>query len=333
MDEGPVITLGRLQIRQGLFASPLAGITKRANRVLARRYGCEMAYTEMIKAAGLVAGNTRTRELLKRDCELEDALGIQLAEGDPAKMREAAEMVADMDFDVVDINMGCPARKITCDCSGAGLLRDPPRAREVMQAVRSTIPRVTPVTVKIRLGWDPSSYVHLLYARMAQEEGLSLITVHGRTAQDKYGTPVDYERIAEVVREVTIPVVGNGDVADGPSAKKMLDETGCAGVMIGRASQGNPWVFREVSHYLSTGQTPPPPPRSEVVSVLREHFKMLVEDEGERRASLQIRKLASWYLQGEVPRSFIHERIFGIEDAAGFEALLSDIGGLEAPAP
>lgn len=332
MDEGPVIELGRLRIRQGLFASPLAGITKRANRVLARRYGCEMAYTEMIKGAGLVAGNQRTRELLKRDRDLEDALGIQLAEGEPDKMREAARIVSEMDFDVVDINMGCPARKITCDCSGAGLLRDAPRAREVMKAVRSTIPPHIPVTVKIRLGWDHGSYVHLDYAHMAEDEGLALITVHGRTAQDKYGTPVDYARIAEVVQAVDIPVVGNGDVSDGPSARKMLDETGCAGVMIGRASQGNPWVFRDVSHYLTTGQPAPAPGREEVVEVLREHFRMLVEDEGERRASLQIRKLASWYLQGVVPKSFIHERIFNIEDAQGFSQLLDEVLQVKAPA-
>lgn len=320
MDARTVIRLGPITMEQGLLCSPLAGITKRANRVLARRYGCEMTYTEMIKAAGLVHGNARSWNLLKRDRDLEDVLGVQLAESDPECMAEAVRRCVDLGFDVVDINMGCPSRRIANGCAGAGMLRDPENARVVMRAAMREAGD-TPVTCKIRLGWDHDSHVHLEFARMAQQEGLQLITVHGRVAKDTYGDPVRHELIREVVEAVDIPVVANGNVRDGPSAVEMFDKTGCAGVMVGRASQGNPWVFRDISAYLRTGESPEPPELDEVVAVLREHFDMLVEDEGARAASLQVRKLGSWYLKGYVTRAFLHENIFKVqspEDLHGF---------------
>jgi len=318
------IQIGTLSFPLGLFACPLAGITKRANRVLARRYGCEMVYTEMIKAAGLIHGNKKSWNLLKRDRVLEDVLGVQLAEGDPDTMASAVKKCADLNFDVIDINMGCPARRIASDCAGAGALKNAVNAREVMRAAKANAGNI-PVTVKIRVGWDHGKYVHVKYAQIAQEEGLAAITVHGRTADDKYSTPVNYGLIKEVVDAVDIPVIGNGDVKDGPTALKMFEETGCAGVMIGRASQGNPWVFREVQHYLTNGSVPGKPNFEEVLSVLSEHFTMLIEDEGEYGASLQVRKLGSWYLQGYVKRSYLHTHIYKISSAKEFYSFLEDI--------
>ena len=319
-----MIQLGDHKFPLGLFACPLAGITKRANRVLARRYGCEMVYTEMIKAAGLMHGNKKSWNLLKRDRDLEDILGVQLAEGDVETMGEAVKKCADLDFDVIDLNMGCPARRITSDCAGAGALRNLDLVREVMKAAKANAGDI-PVTVKIRVGWDHKDYVHVRVAEMAQEEGLALLTVHGRTAADKYSTPVNYAQIKETVDAVDIPVVGNGDVKDGPSAVRMFEETGCAGVMIGRASQGNPWVFRNVKHYLENGTEPERPPFREVVSVLREHFTMLIEDEGEMGACLQVRKLGSWYLQGYVKRSFLHSNVYKISTPDQFYGFLEEI--------
>ena len=318
-----------MKIRQldfplGLFACPLAGITKRANRVLARRYGCEMVYTEMIKAAGLLHGNKKSWNLLRRDRELEDVLGVQLAEGDVATMGKAVAECAKLSFDVIDLNMGCPAKRIASDCAGAGALKDADNAREVMRIAKAEAGDI-PVTVKIRVGWDHKNLVHVRFAEMAQEEGLAAITVHGRTADDKYSTPVNYGLIKEVVDAVDIPVIGNGDVRDGPSAVRMFEETGAAGVMIGRASQGNPWVFRDVKHYLETGKTPERPEFEEVVSVLREHFTMLIEDEGEYGASLQVRKLGSWYLHGYVKKSYLHTHIYKISSPAQFYDFLDTI--------
>jgi tRNA-dihydrouridine synthase B len=224
-------------------------------------------------------------------------------------------------FDVIDINMGCPSKRITSDCAGAGALRNEDLAFDVLKVAKENAGDI-PVTVKIRVGWNHDNYVHVRFAEKAQELGLSLITVHGRTADDKYSTPVNYKLIKEVVDAVDIPVIGNGDVKDGPTAVRMFEETGCAGVMVGRASQGNPWVFRHIKHYLEEGAEPIRPPFEEVLSVLREHYDMLVEDEGEMGASLQIRKLGSWYLQGYVKKSFLHTHIYKISSAQEFYAFI-----------
>ncbi len=279
-----------------VLLAPMAGYTDSAFRILCRSFGCDLAYTEMVSAKGLHFLNARTELVLSIDAD-EPPVAVQLFGSDPAIMGEQAERLCDLAGDrlvLIDLNMGCPAQKIVKNGDGCALMRDLPlAARVIEQAARHS--RV-PVTVKFRKGWDAAHENAADFARMAEQSGAAALTVHGRTREQQYGGAADLACIAAVKQAVSIPVIGNGDVRDGASAKRMLTETGCDGVMIGRGALGNPFVFAAVKSALA-GLPHTPPDRRARMALALKHAEMTWERKGEN-GLVELRKHIPFYFAG-----------------------------------
>jgi len=278
--------------------APLAGITNLPFRLLAKRLGAGLVTSEMVSAKGLIAGHDRTRRYLASDPR-EKPLAVQIFGCEPDVMAAAAQVVVEAGAGVVDINMGCPVKKVVKTGAGAALLRAPRAVAAVVSAVRRTCD--VPLTVKIRAGWSPERATACEIGRVIQDCGADAVTVHPRFATEAFSVPADWELIAQVKRRLQIPVIGNGDVWEPSLARKMKTETGCDGVMIGRGAIGNPWVFRQILQ-LEQGLPAPPASLAERKSVLLEHFEHLTAAMGEPRAALVMRGLLLWYTRG-LPQS------------------------------
>jgi len=273
----------------------MAGISTPVYRGLCRQMGATFSYTEMISAKGLIRENLKTGQLLSIWPE-EKPVGAQIFGANPEDMAEAAIRVEEAGFDVVDVNMGCPVRKIvTCD-AGAALMRTPKLASQIVKAM---VKRVNiPVTVKIRTGWSDQDLNAIPMAQEMEQAGASGVTIHGRTKDQGYSGRANWNIIAKVKEKVTIPLIGNGDVVNGETALKLMDLTGCDGVMVGRAAMGNPWVFHQISCALK-GKTPPPPPTGlERYKVFLTHLVNLRKQSGIFGAVHKMKKFASWYVKG-----------------------------------
>jgi len=300
------LKIGNLFFDIPVFLAPMAGVTDHAFRLIAKDFGCPLVFTEMVSAKGLYYGSQKTRELLNFT-EEEKPIGVQLFGNDPEIMGKMADFVSGLGFDLLDINMGCPTPKIVKNGDGAALMKDPSLAREVMQSVvhHSRIP----VTVKIRKGWAEENVNAVEIAQIAQDVGVCAITVHGRTRNQFYSGRADWMVIKEVKEAVEIPVIGNGDVFTPEDALKMLETTGCDGVMIARGAMGNPWLFERTITYLKTKQLPPPPsPRAKIYTALK-HMDKAIGAKGEKRAIKEIRKHIGWYLKGLKDSSKIRRKI------------------------
>ena len=277
--------------------APLCGVTDYIFRDICFGQGCEQAYTEMISAMGyLCAPNQQaTRELMIRG-EQEPRLILQLFGKDPDVVAEAAARIEALGiYDGIDLNMGCPARKVACSGEGSGLMRTPDIAERM---IRETVRRVrTPVSVKMRIGWDREHINAVDFARMAEEAGASEITVHGRTREQQYSGEANWEIIAEVKEKVRIPVIGNGDIFRPEDALRRMRETGVDGVMIGRGVFGNPWIFREIRQMMN-GETPEKVTLTERQDMIRKHYSMMLEHLPEHIAVREMRKHIGWYLHG-----------------------------------
>src|SRR5574340_1065216 len=243
-----------------LVLAPMAGITDLPFRIICREMGAGIVYSEMVSAEALIRDQKRTMVMLSTEPR-ERPVAFQIFGSRPASMAAAARILSEKDIDIIDINMGCPVPKVLKSGSGSALLKDPGLAREIMEAVVKASRK--PVTVKIRLGWDAKNIVAPGFAQAAEQAGIAAVTVHGRTRAQGFSGSADWTMIRTVKRSVGIPVIGNGDVRSGTDAKRMLDETGCDGVMIGRAIQGNPWIFREAKTFLETGLPVPHPSTGE----------------------------------------------------------------------
>lgn len=275
--------------------APLAGIGNLPFRLLCRRFGAALVCTEMMSCHGLVRRQPQTVKMLATDPR-EKPVSFQLFGADPEVMAEASLRLAEAGADVVDLNFGCPVPKVVRHGGGAALLREPDRLEAIVAACSRRCPR--PVTVKIRAGWDEQGVNAEDIARRAEAAGAAALTVHARTRSQQFAGRAQWEIIARVVKSVRLPVIGNGDVATGADARRLLDETGCAAVMIGRGALGRPWVFQHVHHYLATGETLPEPDLPERVRLMEEHHQGLKALKGERTARLEMRKHGSWYLRG-----------------------------------
>ncbi|WP_105203171.1 tRNA dihydrouridine synthase DusB [Neobittarella massiliensis] len=275
--------------------APMAGVGDSAFRALCRSYGCSLVVSEMISAKALTLGDKKSRDLLFRR-DIERPFSIQLFGDDPAIMAAAAEMVMDYGPDFIDINMGCPAPKITQNGCGSRLMLRPERAFAVVAAVVAAVD--VPVTVKMRKGWDESSVNAVEMALGCQQAGAAAITVHGKTREQMYAPQVDLDIIRAVKEAVAVPVIGNGDIAAPEDARRMLDETGCDAVMVGRAALGHPWLFGQIESYLQSGRYEPAPAMPQRMEVLQRHARMCIEEKGERRAMLLMRTHAAWYIKG-----------------------------------
>jgi len=300
--------IGEIKIDNPVILAPMAGVSDYPYRQLARQMGCELLYTEMISSRGLVCGNKRTRELLDFYTGEKGIIAVQLFGEDPGFMARAAEIVEEQfQPDIIDINMGCPTAKIIRNGSGAALMREPERAREIISAVVEAVQ--LPVTIKIRKGWDDKKANAVEIAVLGERMGIKAVTVHGRTREELYQGQADWGIIKEVKKSVNIPVIGNGDITSPELAQEMLKITGCDGIMIGRGALGNPWLLQRTSHYLQTGELLPEPEYAEKIDLLLKHLLMAVDYYTENIAIPKMRKHLLWYLKGMPCSTNIKEKI------------------------
>lgn len=299
--------IGTLTLSTPVVLAPMAGVTDRTCRRIYAPFGVGLSYTEMVSSRGLFYQDPKTRVLLEHSAE-EGLVGAQLFGNEPAIMADAAQRVeAEFAPALIDINMGCPVRKIVQNGDGSALMKTPELAEQVAAAVvRATR---LPVTVKMRLGWDDTSKNAVDLAQRMEAAGVAAVTVHGRTREQLYMGHADWQGIAEVKRAVSIPVIGNGDVTDGASAKAMVETTGCDAIMLGRGIMGNPWLIREVNAYFQNGELLPPPSFEERMRVLRLHAEGLLADKGTHLGVLELRKWVPWYLKGMPHSAKIREAV------------------------
>lgn len=299
--------IGNLTLLNNVFLAPMAGVTDKAARRIAKPFGPGLMYTEMVSGKALLYNNKKT-EIMLDASEEEQPIAAQLFGHEPSVLSEIAYKATEAGAKIIDINMGCPAPKIANNGDGSAIMKNPNLAGEIVKAVVSKTN--VPVTVKVRKGWDEESVNAVQIALIAEDAGASAITVHGRTRQQYYSGKADLDIIKAVKEAVKIPVIGNGDITDGKSAKHMIDYTGCDGIMIGRAAQGNPWIFKEVISYLETGIIPPSPTVEERKEIILKHLNLLVLYKGEHRGIMEARKHMAWYVKGIKSGARIREEIF-----------------------
>jgi len=298
--------IGPHLLESPVIAAPMAGVTDQPFRNLCRKLGAALAVSEM------VTSNTKLWKSKKTQFRLnhigEDApRAVQIAGTDPIQMAEAAKLNADLGAEIIDINMGCPAKKVCKAAAGSALLKDEPLVASILHTVVTSVD--IPVTLKIRTGWSEESKNAIQIAKIAEEHGIQALTIHGRTRNDFFNGVAEYETIAEVKSAIKIPIIANGDIDSPKKAFEVLKFTHADAVMIGRAAQGSPWIFREIAHYLRTKEEMPPPTINERKDILLEHLGELYNFYGEERAVRLARKHVSWYL-GDLPGSREFRSVF-----------------------
>ncbi|MGP1678082.1 MAG: tRNA dihydrouridine synthase DusB [Burkholderiales bacterium] len=287
--------IGPHLLRNNLFVAPMAGVTDRPFRQLCKRFGAGMAVSEMVASNSLLWGSEKTRRRANHEGE-PDPISVQIAGADPRMMAEAASYNVGEGAQIIDINMGCPAKKICNVMAGSALLKDELLVGRILQAVVEAVD--VPVTLKLRTGWDQHNKNALTVARIAEESGIQLLSIHGRTRACGYTGHAEYDTIAAVKRATRLPVIANGDITSPQKAKYVLDYTGADGIMIGRAAQGRPWIFREIEYHLKTGAHLPPPLVTEIHQVLIAHLHDLYAFYGTDTGVKIARKHISWYTKG-----------------------------------
>lgn len=289
------LNIGSKELCGNIILAPMAGVTDKAFRLITKPFAPSLMYTEMVSGKGLMYKNKKTQVLLEvQDCEKPTA--AQIFGHEPDVMAKIAEDALSYGAEFIDINMGCPAPKIVNNGDGSALMKQPKLAGKIICAVKNAVN--VPVTVKFRMGWDENSINAVEFAKVAEASGADAVTVHGRTREQFYSGNANLDIIKAVKQAVSIPVIGNGDINSAAAAEKMLNYTDCDGIMIGRAAQGNPWIFREVRQYLDSGVLLPPPTISERCEVAKHHLELLIKFKGERRGVLEGRKHMAWYFKG-----------------------------------
>ncbi|RMH61934.1 MAG: tRNA dihydrouridine synthase DusB [Zetaproteobacteria bacterium] len=291
----PPLRLGAHTIDVPLVLAPMAGITDLPFRRICRRFGVGLTVTEMVASRAVDMKRARTQKIAQVAPD-EHPVAIQIAGSDPQYMRQAAQWAVAQGADFVDINMGCPVKKVCKQLAGSAMLRDERLVRRVLDAVVQAVQ--VPVTLKIRTGWDERSKNVATIARIAEDAGVQMLTVHGRTRAQMFHGHASWEDIGLAKQAVSIPVIGNGDIVDGASARAMLAVSGCDGVMVGRAVQGNPWVLAEVRAALLNETPPPPPTPAERWRIVEQHLRELCAHHGQPTASRLARKHVPWYSKG-----------------------------------
>ena len=285
------IKIGNVELENNLILAPMAGVTDLPFRLIVEKFNPGLVCTEMVSSKALFYGDVKTKQLLKTDGE-KRPISMQIFGSDTESMGVAAKYVSEF-ADIVDINMGCPAPKVVKNGDGSRLLLDLNKAEEIIKAVVAN--SKVPVTLKFRKGWNSENIVACEVAKIAEKNGISAITIHGRTRDEFYSGKADLDIIKKVKESVNIPVIGNGDIIDEESAKYMLEYTGVDGIAIGRGSMGNPWIFAQIQHYLKTGEKMPRPSEQEKYEILKEHIDFDIREKGEGVALNEMRKHIAWY--------------------------------------
>ena len=284
------LKIGNVELEINLILAPMAGVTNLPFRIICEKFEPGMVCTEMVSSKAIFYNDQKTRRLLNTEGE-KRPISFQIFGSDEETMGYTAKYMSKI-ADIIDINMGCPAPKVVKNGDGSKLLLDLEKAKRIMKVVVEN--SSVPVTVKIRKGWDKENIVAVQVAKIAEEVGISAITIHGRTRSEFYTGKADWDIIKEVKDSVKIPVIGNGDIVDEETAYQMFEKTGVDGIMIGRGSFGNPWIFRNIKHFLITGEKLPSPTNSERLNIIKEHIDLAVEEKGEI-AIKELRKHIAWY--------------------------------------
>ena len=283
--------IGNVELENNLILAPMAGVTNLPFRIICKDYGAGMVCTEMASAKAMFHNDQKTKRLFNTEGE-KRPISFQVFGSELESIEYAVKYMSDF-ADIIDINMGCPAPKVVKNGDGSKLLLDLEKAKQIIEAAVQN--SKVPVTVKFRKGWDKENIVAVEIAQIAEQAGASAITIHGRTRSEFYTGKADWDIIKKVKQSVHIPVIGNGDVTDEESALAMFEQTGVDGIMIGRGSFGNPWIFRNIKHYLQTGEKLPQPTNQERLQVMEKHIQLAVEEKGEDVAIKELRKHISWY--------------------------------------
>ena len=299
----------------------MAGVTDLPFRLICKEQDCGMLYTEMVNAKALCYDDQNTKKMLKIE-EEEHPVAIQIFGSDPEYMGGAAKILNSYPNEILDINMGCPAPKVVKNGDGSALLKNPELAAKVLRSVVDNSEK--PVTLKIRKGWDDTCINAVEIAKIAQDCGISAIAVHGRTREQYYSGKADWDIIKEVKQNVSIPVIGNGDVFEVEDAINMLNKTNCDAIMIGRGAQGNPWIFKRINHYMQTGEILPGPTLEEKIDTAMKHLKLAVQEHGEYVAVREMRKHIAWYLKGLRNSAKVRDEINKIES---YEEVVNKLKG------
>ena len=319
-----MICLKSLSLKTNVIQSPMAGCTDLAFRLVSRSYGMKFAFLEMVAAEPLIRMTPKTLRMLKRTA-LDSPLGAQLVGCSPELMGEAAQIIEGMGFDLLDINLGCPVSKVVAPGGGSALLAEPETAKKIFQRVVSRIKRI-PVTVKMRKGFqDPSAQEAIRIAKIAEDSGISAVTIHGRTRVQGYSGAADWDSIRKVKEAVHIPVFGNGDVLSGEDAKRLRDVSGCDGIMVGRGGLGNPWIYQSIDARLENRVPPfPSPSLEDRKKAALMHLKLECDMEGERVAVLKSRRIMCWYFKNDPGSHELRNRINRTQSAHELEQLIRE---------
>ncbi|WP_189483123.1 tRNA dihydrouridine synthase DusB [Alishewanella tabrizica] len=304
--------IGPYQLANKVICAPMAGVTDHTFRELCRRFGAALAVSEMLSSNPLVWQSEKSQNRMGHRHE-SGIRSVQIAGSDPEQMADAARHNVDIGADIIDINMGCPAKKVNKKLAGSALLQYPELVQQIVNAVVKAVN--VPVTLKIRTGWDTENRNGALIARIAEDNGIQALAVHGRTKACMYKGEAEYDTIAAIKQQVKIPVIANGDITSPEKAQFVLDYTGADAIMIGRAAQGRPWIFREVVHYLATGEKLAAPAICEVQQIMLEHVQGLHQLYGEHAGARIARKHVGWYLAEHDAAGLFRSEFNGIEDA------------------
>lgn len=315
--------IGNIELENNVVLAPMAGVCNSAFRKIIKEMGCSLVYAEMVSDKGLIYDSKKTKEMLYFE-ECERPIAQQIFGSDKDTFVEAAKMVYDiMKPDIIDINMGCPVPKVAIKSqAGAALLKSPEKIREIVSEVVKAVP--VPVTVKIRSGWDSNSINAVEVAKICEEAGASAITVHGRTRSQGYSGKVDLDIIKKVKENVSIPVIGNGDITSVESAKEMLHYTGCDAIMIGRGVLGNPWLIKEIITYLDTEEVTNKPTYEEKIAMCFHHLDYLMKIKCEKVAVLEMRSHIAWYIKGMPNAQFVKNQIFKAQTINELKKILNN---------
>lgn len=295
MDSIRKLQIGNVTLENNLILAPMAGVTDLPFRLLCKEQGAGLLCMEMVSAKAILYKNKNTEELLTIDPR-ENPVSLQLFGSDPDIMGEIAKQIEERPFDILDINMGCPVPKVVNNGEGSALLKNPELIREIVTQVSHAVKK--PVTAKIRIGFEGYPVNPVEIAKIIEDSGAAAVAVHGRTRQQYYAGEADWDTIRRIKEAISIPVIGNGDVDSPKKAEKLVRETGCDGVMIGRAVRGNPWIFREMNHYFTTGELLPRPSWEEIKEMILRHTRMQIELKGEFTGIREMRKHIAWYTAG-----------------------------------